>query len=121
MILPYDTDFGPPRMGACKMEIKSPSEVNWKPWLPWEPALSPVVVARCVVQDAMRKYHRPIPSEWADELVRRADVHLHQTPSFRKKMRRGGEHARDWLWAFMEHWLAVKVRGESIGRVATPY
>ena len=85
-------------------------------WLPQNPALVPEAVAMGILQEASVECGRPLPREWAVELVERAKLHVRTNSRFRKIMHRAGDESRDWLWTFMRHWTkAALLQGHPRG------
>src|SRR2546426_7530 len=48
----------------------------------------------------------PLPRRWVRELTARANTVYAHNPRFRRKVRAEGNSGRDYLWAFVRHWLA---------------
>lgn len=49
---------------------------------------------------------QPLPRRWVRELTARANTLYAHNPRFRRKIRANGNHGRDYLWAFVRHWLS---------------
>jgi hypothetical protein len=75
-----------------------------------ETPIVPHAIAAGVCEEACIWLRQPLPRTWVTRLVRHAnDVYTHNA-RFRRRLRGPGNVGRDWLWAFMRHWLAAMVR-----------
>lgn len=119
MILPYDIDFGPPQFHPTAEVIRIESTRTLTAWLPENPALVPEAVAEGVLEEASAQHRKPLPREWAAELVQRAQLHAQTNPRFRRLLRLPGDESRDWLWSFMRHWLEALHQGHRKFKVAS--
>ena len=70
----------------------------------------PEAVARTVINEAEILRSLPVPDSAEDELVTRAEELYKHNETFRKKIRRNNEKARDYLYSFMQHWLDAIVK-----------
>ena len=75
-----------------------------------ESALAPVAVAHGVCAEAGVFLGAELPAGWAELLVEKAAIVSAHNPRFRGLLRQHGERGRDWLWAFMRHWLAALLK-----------
>ena len=75
-----------------------------------ESALAPVAVAHGVCAEAGVFLGAELPAGWAELLVEKAAIVSAHNPRFRSLLRQHGERGRDWLWAFMRHWLAALLK-----------
>jgi hypothetical protein len=72
-------------------------------------ALAPRAVAVAVWEEAGRRLGTELPRVWIDVLAGRAgEIYAHNA-RFRRLLRRKGDAGRDWLWAFMRHWMLALV------------
>jgi hypothetical protein len=67
--------------------------------------LHPRAAAELVCEETSLWLAEPFPPEWAGELAERANVVYQHNARFRQLLRRHGDAGRDWLIAFMRHWL----------------
>ncbi len=72
------------------------------------PAL-PHVIAACVVEEASAWLREPLPAAWVSQLAARAETAYERNEPFRRRIRGKGDTGRDWLWAFMRHWLSARL------------
>ena len=70
-------------------------------------------LAEGVLAEAVVYLQTELPASWQGQLVTRANVIYQRNARFRALIRRDGEAGRDWLWAFMRHWLAALIRQHS--------
>lgn len=76
-----------------------------------ETPIMPIVIADSVIRELLAfGIELPNPDEYADELATRADTAYQHNDDFRKKIRSAGNAGRDWLYAFMRHWLSSLVQ-----------
>lgn len=75
-------------------------------------AVVPLVVARQVVAEAAQWLGEPLPEEYVQELLFRAEGCFEHALSFRRRLLRSGDEGRDRLYAFMRHWLAACLKRE---------
>lgn len=68
--------------------------------------LVPRVVAAEVLAEAEAWLEASLPPEWLAWLVFHAETVYRHNVRFRRRLREPGNRGRDWLWAFMRHWLA---------------
>lgn len=66
----------------------------------------PRAVAECVCEEVGVWLDQPLPRRWVRELTARANTIYAHNARFRRKTRGQGNSGRDYLWAFMRHWLA---------------
>ncbi len=67
----------------------------------------PRALAACVCEEASQWLREPFPQAWVIELAERAEVVYHHNARFRQLLRKPGNAGRDWLAAFMRHWLSA--------------
>jgi hypothetical protein len=77
--------------------------------------LVPRAVAEGVLEEVVAYLQTELPANWKGQLTTRANVIYQRNARFRALIRRDGEAGRDWLWAFMRHWLAALIRQHSPG------
>jgi hypothetical protein len=58
-----------------------------------------------VCEEASLRLGEPLPRAWVWELAQRANVLYQHNAKFRRLLRKHGDAGRDWLLAFMRHWL----------------
>lgn len=75
-----------------------------------ETPLVPQAVAAAVCAEAQGWLAAPLPAAWVARLTVKAERVARRNPRFRRLLRRPGDAGRDWLWAFMRHWLAALLR-----------
>ena len=84
--------------------------------LAWEAALvalqrdtplAPVAVARGVCEEVSIWLAAELPASWVELLVEKTAIISAHNPRFHRLLRQSGDRGRDWLWAFMRHWLAA--------------
>src|SRR5438876_3655138 len=66
----------------------------------------PSAIAEAVVEEAGVWLGQPLPRRWIRELTAYATAVYAHNPSFRRRVRGQGTTGRDYLWAFVRHWLA---------------
>lgn len=74
------------------------------------------VVAEAVWEEARRLLDQDLPQEYVPGLAAQAEGLYLNSASFAKRIRsnaRRGNAGRDWLYAFMRHWLASMIRAQS--------
>lgn len=73
-------------------------------------ALVPEVVAVQVMEELqeLTEFHVPDPERLVEHLVRQAGEVSAANVSFSRKLR--GRLGREWLYAFMRHWLAAELK-----------
>jgi hypothetical protein len=84
----------------------------------------PAAVAREVWSEAVVWLGEELPRGWVVRLVAKAETVFSRHPGFRRRLRLEGNAGRDWLWAFMRHWLAAliwKHRRELYDRLPASY
>ncbi len=84
----------------------------------------PAAVARAIWSEAVVWLGEELPRDWVVWLVAKADTVFSRNPGFRRRLRLQGNAGRDWLWAFMRHWLAAliwKHRRELYDRLPASY
>ncbi len=74
------------------------------------PPLVPRAVAAAVWEEASTWLGEPLPRRWIAQLTAHANTVYGGNECFRRRLRRQGDVGRDWLWAFMRHWLAALIR-----------
>ena len=78
----------------------------YRPGLERETQLMPWIVADSVCAEVSRFLNVELPSRYAAWLDAKAELCYAGHRHFRKLMRGRGNAPRDWLYAFMRHWLA---------------
>lgn len=71
--------------------------------------LVPHAVAEAVHEEASVWLRTELPRSWISELAAKADTVARRNRQFRRLIQRSGDAGRDWLWAFMRHWLSAKI------------
>ena len=69
--------------------------------------LVPRAAGEAVREEACRLVGEELPREWIALLVQKAETIYGRSARFRHRLR--STRGRDWLWAFMRHWLAALV------------
>jgi hypothetical protein len=72
-----------------------------------ETPLVPRAVASGVWQEAVVWLGEELPRQWQARLTERAEALYASNARVRRQLRSPGNAGRDWLWAFMRHWLAA--------------
>ena len=67
--------------------------------------LVPRAVAEAVCEEAGVWLDQPLPRWWVRELTAYANTVYAHNARFRRKVRGQGDSGRDYLWAFVRHWL----------------
>ncbi len=79
-------------------------------WIARDTPILPGMLAGAVWAEASTWLGVELPREWIRRLAVRADVIYFHNPRFRRGVRRHGNAGRDYLLAFMRHWLAAMIR-----------
>ncbi len=66
----------------------------------------PQAIAGGVWEEAVAWLGEELPREWRARLIERAEAVYASNRRVRRRLRGPGDGGRDWLWAFMRHWLA---------------
>ena len=66
--------------------------------------------AEAVWEEASLLLGETLPPDWIATLIEKAETLYPRHHGFRRRLRGAGDTGRDWLWAFMRHWLAALVR-----------
>lgn len=72
--------------------------------------LPPGFIAWCVWDEAGAWLGQALPRRWLRELVTQANTVYVRCGRFRSSVRGTGDRGRDYLWMFMRHWLAAKLK-----------
>ena len=72
--------------------------------------LVPAAVARGVYSEVSVWLGAELPASWAELLTEKAELVSAHDPRFLRLLRQRGDRGRDWLWAFMRHWLAALLK-----------
>jgi len=72
--------------------------------------LVPAAVAYGVCSEVSGWLGHALPEDWVERLVIKAEVVAGRNARFRGLLRQPGDRGRDWLWAFMRHWLAALLK-----------
>ena len=83
----------------------------WRTRIEDDTLLIPRAVAGAVCEETSLWLGEPFPGEWVTELAERANVVYQHNARFRRLLRKRGNAGRDWLWAFMRHWLCALLDG----------
>jgi hypothetical protein len=75
------------------------------PRIELETPIVPSAIAVAVVEEAGVWLGQPLPRRWIRELTAYANTVYAHNPSFRRRLRGQGTTGRDYLWAFVRHWL----------------
>ena len=93
-------------------EMQTQGTLHGKPWRPKcktrieeDTIILPQLIARFVCEEASLWLGEPFPVEWQTELALHANMLYQNNPSVRQIIRKRGNAGRDWLIAFMRHWL----------------
>jgi len=97
----------------CKEIQMRPDEAGETDRPPWrrrtriedDTPIVPRAAAEHVCEEASRWLGEPFPRQWVAELAERANLVYQHNVRFRQLLRERGHAARDWLSAFMRHWL----------------
>jgi hypothetical protein len=71
--------------------------------------LVPQAVAGSVMEEASTWLGTDLPKEWTVALANKAVVLYASHRRFRCLVSQSGDRGREWLWAFMRHWLSALV------------
>src|SRR5947209_13092060 len=77
-----------------------------RPRIELDTPTAPRAVAEAVCEEAGVWVGEPLPRRWVRELMAQANTVYSHNPRFRRKVRGQGNSGRDYLWAFVRHWLA---------------
>ncbi len=80
-----------------------------RPGLERDTQLMPWLIADTVCGEVARFLGVEIPARYSDRLDAKAERCYARHDHFRKLMRGRGNAPRDWLYAFMRHWLAASL------------
>ncbi|MBI4662937.1 MAG: hypothetical protein HY735_29360 [Verrucomicrobia bacterium] len=80
------------------------------PQIETDTPIVPRAVAEAVWDEASVWLGEPLPRRWRRELIEQANTVYASNARFRRTLRRNGDAGRDWLWAFMRHWLSALIR-----------
>ena len=86
-------------------EAGEPYRPPWHTRIEDETPIIPRAVAKSVCEEASVWLGEPLPCAWVAELAESANVVYQHNAGFRRLLRSSGNAGRDWLWAFMRHWL----------------
>jgi hypothetical protein len=93
-------------------ELQTQGTRNGEPWRPQcrtrieeDTVILPLLIARIVCEEASRWLGEPFPVQWQAELALHADMLYQRNSKIRQIIRKRGNAGRDWLLAFMRHWL----------------
>jgi hypothetical protein len=75
------------------------------PRIELETPIVPSAIAAAVLEEAGVWLGQPLPRRWIRELTGYANTVYAHNPRFRRKVRGPGNTGRDYLWAFVRHWL----------------
>jgi len=73
-------------------------------------SLAPHAIASGVWEEAGAWLGVELPREWLTRLTERAEAVYARNLRARRRLRSPGNAGRDWLWAFMRHWLAALIQ-----------
>ena len=110
-----------------QMRCEEAGETYRPPWRTRIGDDTPIIprgVAERVCEEACLWLGEPFPRAWVAELAERASVVYQHNAGFRRLLRRRGNAGRDWLWAFMRHWLCALLasrRPDLYRRLPAPY
>ena len=68
--------------------------------------LVPRAAAEAVWEEACLLVGEELPREWIALLIEKSETIYGRSTRFRCRLRSPDHSGRDWLWAFMRHWLA---------------
>ena len=77
-----------------------------------ETSIVPHSIATAVLEEASRWLGKPLPEQWALELIERANTVYAHNARFRRTLQARGNAGRDLLWAFARHWLCALIGRE---------
>ena len=70
-----------------------------------ETPIVPRAITTAIVEEAGVWLGQPLPRRWIRELTAYANSVYAHNPRFRRKVHGEGNTGRDYLWAFVRHWL----------------
>jgi hypothetical protein len=118
-----DAQFYREMQRRCE-EAGRPYRPPWRTRIEEDTPIIPDIVAGAVCEEASLWLGEPFPGEWAAELAEHANVVFQHNAGFRRLLRRRGNAGRDWLRAFMRHWLCALLASRRLdlyGRLPAPY
>jgi hypothetical protein len=92
-------------------EAGQPYRPPWRTRIEDDTSIVPRAVAEYMCEEASLWLGEPFPRAWVAELAERANVVYQHNAGFRRLPRRRGNAGRDWLIAFMRHWLCALLAG----------
>jgi hypothetical protein len=78
-----------------------------RPSIGGDTPLVPRAAAEAVWEEACELVGEELPREWIAMLIEKAEVIYGRSTRYRRWLRGSDRSGRDWLWAFMRHWLAA--------------
>jgi hypothetical protein len=87
----------------------------WPRWprparIVYDTPLVPEAIAYGVWEEATAWLGAELPGEWLSRLTHRAEAVYASNARARRRLQGPGHAGRDWLWAFMRHWLAALLK-----------
>ncbi|MEO8429119.1 MAG: hypothetical protein ABI651_18665 [Verrucomicrobiota bacterium] len=76
------------------------------PQIELDTPIVPSAVMKAVCEEAGVWLGQPLPRRWISELTAHANTTYAHNARFRRNVRAKGDKGRDYLWAFVRHWLA---------------
>jgi hypothetical protein len=101
-----DAQFYKEMQMRCE-EAGVPYRPPWRTRIEDDTPVVPRAVAELVCEEASLWLGEPFPRAWLTELAESANVVYQHNAGFHRLMRRPGNAGRDWLIAFMRHWLCA--------------
>jgi hypothetical protein len=86
-------------------EAGEPYRPAWRTRVEDDTSINPRALAELVCEEASLGLGEQFPRAWVAELAECANVVYQHNAGFRRLLRRRGNAGRDWLIAFMRHWL----------------
>jgi len=84
----------------------------------WPEVLLPWLIAECACQEVSTFLGVDLPPRYADWLTRKAEACYQKNRHFRRLMWSRGNAPREWLRAFMRHWIAALLGTERFDLLA---
>ena len=88
-------------------DIKQTGTRGTRPSITHDTRLVPRAAAEGVWEEACAFLDEELPREWIGLLIEKAETIYAHGPRFRRRLQSNGNTSRDWLWAFMRHWIAA--------------
>lgn len=83
-----------------------PATQRTRPQIESDTPIVPRAIMEAICEEAAVWLGQPLPRRWIRELTAHANTVYAHNARFRQSVRARGDKGRDYLWAFVRHWLA---------------